>query len=162
MSDKLRTSALKRIRFAPVALLAGIFAAVLLSLSLTGTLSGFAASITNTANSAASGTLIMQEQNAGARTQLPHEARVRADDRVERREHVRGVGRTCPGHRQSFRVVGEGCPSHGGKYTSGQLGQALTILIIEAREPEPPAPPPTSRLPDRRGTPCPTSSAPPH
>lgn len=66
MSDKLRTSALKRIRFAPVALLAGIFAAVLLSLSLTGTLSGFAASITNSSNTAASGTLIMQEQNAGA------------------------------------------------------------------------------------------------
>ncbi|WP_240347490.1 hypothetical protein [Curtobacterium sp. 24E2] len=31
VSTKLRTSALKRIRFAPVALLAGIFAAVLLS-----------------------------------------------------------------------------------------------------------------------------------
>jgi hypothetical protein len=66
VSTKLRTSALKRIRFAPVALLAGIFAAVLLSLSLTGTLSGFAASITNSSNTAASGTLIMQEQNAGA------------------------------------------------------------------------------------------------
>ncbi|MCL9663910.1 hypothetical protein L2091_01530 [Curtobacterium albidum] len=66
MSTKLRTSALKRIRFAPVALLAGIFAAVLLSLSLTGTLSGFAASITNSSNTAATGTLVMQEQNAGA------------------------------------------------------------------------------------------------
>ena len=49
-----------------MALLAGIFAAVLLSLSLTGTLSGFAASITNSSNTAGSGTLIMQEQNAGA------------------------------------------------------------------------------------------------
>ena len=66
MSNQLRTSPLKRIRFAPVALLAGIFAAVLLSLSLTGTLSGFAASITNSSNTAASGTLIMQEQNANA------------------------------------------------------------------------------------------------
>ena len=66
VSTKLRISALKRIRFAPVALVAGIFAAVLLSLSLTGTLSGFAASITNSSNTAGSGTLIMQEQNAGA------------------------------------------------------------------------------------------------
>jgi hypothetical protein len=66
VSNQLRTSPLKRLRFAPVALLAGIFAAVLLSLSLTGTLSGFAASITNSNNTAASGTLIMQEQNANA------------------------------------------------------------------------------------------------
>ncbi|MFJ4220113.1 hypothetical protein [Curtobacterium luteum] len=65
MSKKPRTAAAKRLRFAPVALLAGIFAAVLLSLSLTGTLSGFAASITNSSNTAASGTLTMQEQNAG-------------------------------------------------------------------------------------------------
>jgi len=54
----------RRFRIAPVALTAGIFAAVLLSLSLTGTLSGFAASITNSTNTAASGTLVMQEQNA--------------------------------------------------------------------------------------------------
>ncbi len=66
MSNQLRISSLKRIRFAPVALLAGIFAAVLLSLSLTGTLSGFAASITNSSNTAAAGTLIMQEQSANA------------------------------------------------------------------------------------------------
>ncbi|KQO64298.1 hypothetical protein [Curtobacterium sp. Leaf261] len=64
--NPLRVSPLKRIRVAPVALTAGIFAAVLLSLSLTGTLSGFAASITNSSNSAGSGTVIMQEQNAGA------------------------------------------------------------------------------------------------
>jgi len=66
VSNPLRVSPLKRLRFAPVALTAGIFAAVLLSLSLTGTLSGFAASITNSSNTAASGTLIMQEQNANA------------------------------------------------------------------------------------------------
>jgi len=66
VSNQLRISPLKRIRFAPVALLAGIFAAVLLSLSLTGTLSGFAASITNSSNTAAAGTLIMQEQSANA------------------------------------------------------------------------------------------------
>jgi hypothetical protein len=66
VSNPLRVSPLKRLRFAPVALTAGIFAAVLLSLSLTGTLSGFAASITNSNNTAGAGTLIMQEQNAGA------------------------------------------------------------------------------------------------
>lgn len=54
----------RRFRIAPVALVAGIAAAVMLSLSLTGTLSGFAASITNSSNTAASGTLVMQEQNA--------------------------------------------------------------------------------------------------
>lgn len=66
MSNPNRISPVKRLRFAPVALIAGIFAAVLLSLSLTGTLSGFAASITNSSNTAASGTLVMQEQNANA------------------------------------------------------------------------------------------------
>ncbi|WP_144760899.1 hypothetical protein [Curtobacterium sp. 9128] len=66
MSNLNRISPVKRLRFAPVALIAGIFAAVLLSLSLTGTLSGFAASITNSSNTAASGTLVMQEQNANA------------------------------------------------------------------------------------------------
>ncbi|MFJ3384873.1 MULTISPECIES: hypothetical protein [unclassified Curtobacterium] len=66
MSNPHRISPVKRLRFAPVALIAGIFAAVLLSLSLTGTLSGFAASITNSSNTAGSGTLVMQEQNAGA------------------------------------------------------------------------------------------------
>lgn len=66
MSNPNRISPVKRLRFAPVAVIAGIFAAVLLSLSLTGTLSGFAASITNSSNTAASGTLVMQEQNAGA------------------------------------------------------------------------------------------------
>ncbi len=82
MSTKLRTSALKRIRFAPVALLAGIFAAVLLSPSITGTLSGFAASITNSSNTAATGTLVMQEQNAGANRHLPqHRRRLGLDER---------------------------------------------------------------------------------
>jgi len=66
VSNPNRISPVKRLRFAPVALIAGIFAAVLLSLSLTGTLSGFAASITNSSNTAASGTLVMQEQNANA------------------------------------------------------------------------------------------------
>ena len=56
----------KRIRFAPIALATGVLAAVLLSLTMTGTLSGFAAQITNSTNTAATGALTMQEQNAGA------------------------------------------------------------------------------------------------
>ena len=58
------TRAPRRFRMAPIALIAGVGAAALLALSLTGTLSGFAASITNSSNTAASGTLVMQEQNA--------------------------------------------------------------------------------------------------
>ncbi|TIH30461.1 hypothetical protein D4765_17095 [Subtercola vilae] len=56
----------KRRRLAPVALAAGVLGAVVLSLSLTGTMSGFVASITNSNNTAATGALVMQEQNAGA------------------------------------------------------------------------------------------------
>ena len=51
----------KRIRLAPMALAAGVLGAVLLSASMSGTLSGFTASIYNSTNTAASGTLIMQE-----------------------------------------------------------------------------------------------------
>ena len=51
----------KRVRFAPIAIGSGALAAVLLSLSLTGTLSAFTAQITNSANSASAGTLSMQE-----------------------------------------------------------------------------------------------------
>ncbi len=65
MSTPSHRSPLKRLRFAPVAVIAGVSASVFLALSLTGTLSGFAASITNDINTAASGTLTMQEQNAG-------------------------------------------------------------------------------------------------
>ncbi len=56
----------KRLRFVPLTIASGVLSATLLSLSLTGTLSGFAASITNSTNTAASGTLTMQETNAGA------------------------------------------------------------------------------------------------
>jgi hypothetical protein len=56
----------KRIRFAPIAIATGVLAAVLLSATMTGTLSGFAAQITNSTNTAATGALTMQEQNAGA------------------------------------------------------------------------------------------------
>ena len=54
-----------RMRFAPLAIGTGVLAAVLLSASLTGTLSGFVASITNSNNTAATGALVMQEQNSG-------------------------------------------------------------------------------------------------
>ena len=56
----------KRIRFAPIAIATGVLAAVLLSATMTGTLSGFAAQITNSTNTAATGALTMQEVNAGA------------------------------------------------------------------------------------------------
>jgi hypothetical protein len=55
-----------RTRFVPFVLAAGVAGAALLAGSATGTLSGFVASITNNADSAATGTLVMQEQNAGA------------------------------------------------------------------------------------------------
>ncbi|CAN5140797.1 hypothetical protein BH09ACT1_BH09ACT1_27260 [soil metagenome] len=69
MSDNTPTpvvSKYRRLRFAPVAIAAGVLGAVLLSVSMTGTLSGFVASITNSQNTAATGALVMQEQNAGA------------------------------------------------------------------------------------------------
>ena len=56
----------KRVRFAPIAIGTGALAAVLLSLTMSGTLAGFTASINNNTNTAASGSLVMQEQNAGA------------------------------------------------------------------------------------------------
>lgn len=54
----------KRRRFTPIALTTGVVAAALLSVSMTGTLSGFVASINNPTNTTATGALIMQEQNA--------------------------------------------------------------------------------------------------
>jgi hypothetical protein len=56
----------RRVRFAPLAIATGVAAAVLLSVSMSGTLSGFVASITNDTNTAASGSLVMQESQAGA------------------------------------------------------------------------------------------------
>lgn len=56
----------KRVRFAPIAIGTGALAAVLLSLTMSGTLAGFTASINNTTNTAASGSLVMQEQNSTA------------------------------------------------------------------------------------------------
>ena len=56
---------LKRLRFAPLVVAGGIVASTLLATSTTGTLAGFTAAITNSANTAGAGRLIMQEQNSG-------------------------------------------------------------------------------------------------
>lgn len=50
-------------RFTPAAVLAGAVGSVALAASMTGTLSAFTASINNTVNTTAAGTLSMQEQN---------------------------------------------------------------------------------------------------
>lgn len=55
-------SSTKRSRFTPIALATGLIAAGLLSLSMTGTLSGFVASITNSTNTAATGAIVMEEK----------------------------------------------------------------------------------------------------
>ena len=52
----------KRRRFTPVAIATGLLGAVLLSVSMTGTLSGFVASIQNSTNTAATGSLTMEEK----------------------------------------------------------------------------------------------------
>lgn len=54
-----------RRRLVPVALIAGVAATGALALATTGTLSAFTASITNTVNSTATGSLIMQETGPG-------------------------------------------------------------------------------------------------
>ncbi|BDZ51954.1 hypothetical protein GCM10025867_41950 [Frondihabitans sucicola] len=66
MSSSNHAAKAKRLRFAPLAIATGVLGAVLLSVSMSGTLSGFVASIQNTTNTAASGALTMQEQNSGA------------------------------------------------------------------------------------------------
>lgn len=68
MSTTSRAAKAKRLRFAPLAIATGVLGAVLLSVSMSGTLSGFVASITNSSNTAASGALVMQEQNAAGTT----------------------------------------------------------------------------------------------
>ncbi|MCZ2404798.1 hypothetical protein IV498_16860 [Paenarthrobacter sp. Z7-10] len=65
MSDRAVHSSRKRRRFTPIALITGLAGVALLSLSVTGTLSGFTASITNSTNTAGSGSLVMQEQTTG-------------------------------------------------------------------------------------------------
>jgi hypothetical protein len=67
MSDETPDSAnhrAKRRRVVPLVWAAGAAAAVLLGLTVTGTISGFTASITNDTNTSGSGTLLMQESNS--------------------------------------------------------------------------------------------------
>lgn len=52
-----------RRRFAPLLIVAGLASAVVLSLSMTNTLSAFTAAITNSNDTAASGTVVLQEIN---------------------------------------------------------------------------------------------------
>jgi hypothetical protein len=54
-----------RRRFTAGALITGVIGAALLTVSMTGTLSGFVASITNSTNTAATGTLVMEEKTTG-------------------------------------------------------------------------------------------------
>ncbi len=55
------TPEIKRRRFTRASIATGLLGAALLSVSMTGTLSGFVASITNTTNTAGSGVIAMQE-----------------------------------------------------------------------------------------------------
>ena len=55
-------------RFTPAAVLAGAVGSIALAASMTGTLSAFTASINNTVNTTAAGTLSMQEQNGAGTT----------------------------------------------------------------------------------------------
>ncbi len=62
MSHAPTPSRARRQRFTPIAIATGIAGSLLLSLSLTGTLSGFVASIQNSNNTAATGALVMEEK----------------------------------------------------------------------------------------------------
>jgi hypothetical protein len=55
------TPEIKRRRFTRASIVTGVLGAALLSVSMTGTLSGFVASITNSTNTAGSGVIAMQE-----------------------------------------------------------------------------------------------------
>jgi hypothetical protein len=54
----------RRVRFAPLALAFGVVGAAVLGFSSTGTFSAFTASITNSANDAATGSLVMKETDS--------------------------------------------------------------------------------------------------
>ncbi len=61
MSQDLTPAPRRRRRLTPLLFVAGLASAVVLSLSMTNTLSAFTASITNSLNTAASGTYVLQE-----------------------------------------------------------------------------------------------------
>ena len=65
MSESTTVKKRGRVRFAPWAVAVGVASTALLGLSTTGTLSAFVASITNSTNTAASGTVVMTETNSG-------------------------------------------------------------------------------------------------
>ncbi|MET3805421.1 hypothetical protein ABIB25_002422 [Nakamurella sp. UYEF19] len=67
MSDHSRAITRPR-RFRPLLIIAGLAGAVVLSLSMTNTFSAFTASINNSVNTSASGTLILQEVNLAGGT----------------------------------------------------------------------------------------------
>ena len=71
----------RRRRIVPVVWIAGAAAATLLGLAVSGTLSGFTASITNDTNTAGTGTLLMQESN-GAGTVFCYSNGVNANSAV--------------------------------------------------------------------------------
>ncbi|AZZ56895.1 hypothetical protein [Rathayibacter iranicus] len=56
----------KRVRFAALPLATSISAAALLAVSMSGTLSGFVAGLSNAGNAAASGSLVMEEKTTGS------------------------------------------------------------------------------------------------
>lgn len=56
----------QRIRFAALPLATSISAAALLAVSMSGTLSGFVAGLSNAGNAAASGSLVMEEKTTGS------------------------------------------------------------------------------------------------
>ncbi|NRD08975.1 hypothetical protein [Rathayibacter agropyri] len=57
----------KRVRFAVLPLATSISAAALLAVSMSGTLSGFVAGLSNVGNAAASGSLVMEEKTTGSK-----------------------------------------------------------------------------------------------
>ena len=59
-----RTTRIRRARLVPIALTTAALSSAVLGASVTGTLSAFQASITNTTNTAASGSLVMRETNS--------------------------------------------------------------------------------------------------
>lgn len=61
---------IRRARFVPVALTTAALSSALIGASVTGTLSAFEASITNTSNTASAGSLTMQETGPGGTTCL--------------------------------------------------------------------------------------------
>lgn len=65
-----RTPRIRRARLVPIALTTAALSSAVLGASVTGTLSGYMASITNSQNTATSGSLVMKETGPGANGQV--------------------------------------------------------------------------------------------